>query len=74
MTKEAAIKKAKGLNKNVNYCEEWKDAYAFFVKGDESIGGANMPFAIMKKDGTDMNYTAFLDSTDSANPIKEYKI
>ena len=72
ITYEQALKKAQKLNKSVNYCMEYTDAFVFSDKNDDDIGG-NGPVVIMKSNGDAVNM-AYYVNTSEGDYVKAYDL
>lgn len=72
ITYEQALKKAQKLNKSINYCMEYTDAFVFSDKDSEEIGG-NGPVVIMKKDGEAVNMAYYVNNSEG-DYVKAYDL
>ncbi len=59
ITYEEALAKARDLQKGVNKCTEFEDAYAFFTDNGEYRIGGDSPIAILKEDGRALNFISY---------------
>ena len=64
MNFEEAKKKAKELRKDIDYCQEYEDAYIFSKKDDNSFGGQG-PVVILKENGKAINMVAYCNMSDA---------
>ena len=64
MNFEEAKKKAKKLRKDVDFCQEYEDAYIFSKKDDVSFGGQS-PVVILKENGEAISMVAYCNMPDA---------
>ena len=65
MTFKKAEKIARGLKENIDFCQEYEDAFIFSKKDELSIGGDG-PVVILKESGEAINMTSYCDSSKAA--------
>ena len=65
MTFEKAEKMARQLKENVDFCQEYEDAFIFSKKDEFSIGGDG-PVVILKESGEAINMTGYCDSSNAS--------
>lgn len=72
---DEALKIAKKVIPNLNYCTEYDKAYVFgHFSGEVQYGGSGSPVAIMKKDGRALSFIGFIASEPGAEQIKTFDI
>ena len=65
MTFKKAEKMARGLKENIDFCQEYEDAFIFSKKDEFNIGGDG-PVVILKESGEAINMTGYCDSSKAA--------
>jgi len=72
ITFEAAKEKAKKLNSDVNFCEEWTNAWIFSDRNNMSFGGSG-PVVVLKYSGRAINMTDFIDNAEG-DRVREFNL
>lgn len=74
ITYEEALKKAKSIKPDINYCVEYEQGFMFSNNdGVVSYGGGNAPVVILKKDGKAVSM-AYFAAKFEGEPVKEFNI
>ncbi len=74
ITRANAISKAKDANPKVNWCEEWDDAFIFFIKGAIGFGGEFEPVVVLKSNGDCIGMTEYLTISKRTAKLEEFDV
>lgn len=71
---DEALKKAKKLKPNIDYCAEFENAYMFAAEAERYDIGGDGPVFILKNDGSAIGSTAYYDDFVTKTIGDEFKI
>ena len=58
-------------NRNYDYCTEYADAFVFSKMDEMSIGGWNSPAAVLKEDGSCINFVSYITESHEKEVVRE---
>jgi hypothetical protein len=74
ITYEEALKKAKALKTNINYCIEYEDAYTFSCENEQENNGGDSPVVVLKDTGRAISMIAYATQRSRTAELRAFEV